>query len=72
MDQLQKEKENEINQVRQSAEELANHIEHLCQQHEETLLRAENDKQQALLIGKLNYKLFEDKNIKTYLLIYFV
>lgn len=27
------------------------HIENLCQQHEEVLLRAENDKQQALLIG---------------------
>jgi rootletin len=31
---------------------LQQHIENICQQHEEALLRAENDKQQALLLGK--------------------
>lgn len=45
------EKDNEINQLHQRIDEMQQHIENLCQQHEEVLLRAENDKQQALLIG---------------------
>lgn len=45
------EKDNEINQLQQRIDEMQQHIENLCQQHEEVLLRAENDKQQALLIG---------------------
>lgn len=53
--QLGGEKNDEINQLQQRVEELQQHIENLCQQHEEVLLRAENDKQQALLIGALHF-----------------
>lgn len=49
--QLEGEKNEEINQLQQRIEELQQHIENLCKQHEEVLLRAENDKQQALHIG---------------------
>ncbi|XP_043519039.1 rootletin isoform X2 [Frieseomelitta varia] len=49
--QLTGEKDNEINQLQQRIDEMQQHIENLCQQHEEVLLRAENDKQQALLIA---------------------
>lgn len=49
--QLTGEKDNEINQLQQRIDEMQQHLENLCQQHEEVLLRAENDKQQALLIG---------------------
>lgn len=52
--QLEGEKNEEINQLQQRIEELQQHIENLCKQHEEALLRAENDKQQALLIGIYN------------------
>lgn len=50
--QLEGEKNEEINQLQQRIEEMQLHIENLCKQHEEVLLRAENDKQQALLIGE--------------------
>ena len=50
--QLEHEKDNEIMQLQQRIEEFQQHLENVCQQHEEVLLRAENDKQQALLIGK--------------------
>ncbi|XP_014470851.1 PREDICTED: centromere-associated protein E [Dinoponera quadriceps] len=49
--QLEGEKNDEINQLQQRIEELQQHIENLCKQHEEVLLRAENDKQQALHIA---------------------
>lgn len=49
--QLSGEKDNEINQLHQRIDEMQQHMENLCQQHEEVLLRAENDKQQALLMG---------------------
>ena len=52
LNRLEHEKDNEICQLNQRMEELQLHIENVCQQHEEVLLRAENDKQQALLIGK--------------------
>lgn len=52
--QLEGEKNDEINQLQQRIEELQQHVENLCKQHEEALLRAENDKQQALLIGMYN------------------
>lgn len=52
LSQLTGEKDNEINQLQQRIDELQQQIENLCQQHEEVLLRAENDKQQALLMGK--------------------
>lgn len=51
MHQLENEKDSEIMQLQQRAEELQQHLENVCQQHEEVLLRAENDKQQALLLG---------------------
>lgn len=51
LQQLAGEKEVEIQQLVERIENLQNHIESLCQQHEELMLRAENDKQQALLIG---------------------
>lgn len=46
------EKDGEIQQLQERIEVLQQHIEKICQQHEEVLLRAENDKQQALLLGK--------------------
>lgn len=51
--QLSGQKDDEINQLQQRIDELQQHIENLTEQHEEVLLRAENDKQQALLIGNL-------------------
>lgn len=42
----------EIQQLQERVETLQQHIENICQQHEEVLLRAENDKQQALLLGE--------------------
>ncbi|KAL6255819.1 hypothetical protein P5V15_013062 [Pogonomyrmex californicus] len=49
--QMEGEKNEEISQLQLRIEELQQHIENLCKQHEEALLRAENDKQQALLIA---------------------
>jgi rootletin len=45
-------KDGEIQQLQERVEALQQHIDKICQQHEEVLLRAENDKQQALLLGK--------------------
>lgn len=53
LQQLGSEKDAEIQQLVDRIENMQNHIENLCQQHEELMLRAENDKQQALLIGEL-------------------
>lgn len=50
--------------MQQRVEELQQHIENLCQQHEEVLLRAENDKQQALLIGTLHFYFYIFYNYK--------
>jgi rootletin len=52
--QLENEKDHETTQLMNRIDELQSHMEALIQQHEESLLRAENDKQQALLLGK-NY-----------------
>lgn len=49
--QLADEKDAEIQQLQDRIDNLQHHIDNLCQQHEELMLRAENDKQQALLIG---------------------
>lgn len=49
--QLSDEKDAEIQQLLDRIDNLQHHIENLCQQHEELMLRAENDKQQALIIG---------------------
>lgn len=54
--QLAGEKDNEVMQLQQRIDELHQHNETICQQHEEVLLRAENDKQQALLIGINKFK----------------
>lgn len=51
MQQLTGEKDQEVQQLQERIDTLQQHIENLCQQHEEVLLRAENDKQQALLLG---------------------
>lgn len=53
--QLGGEKESEIEQLRNRIEDLQQHIENISQQHEEALLRAENEKQQSLLLGKEIY-----------------
>lgn len=53
LQQLGDEKDGEIQQLLDRIENLQHHIENLCQQHEELMLRAENDKQQALLIGEI-------------------
>lgn len=52
LQQLGNEKDNELQQLQDRIESLQHHIENVCEQHEELLVRAENDKQQALLIGK--------------------
>lgn len=52
LQQLTNEKDNELQQLQDRIEALQHHIENVCEQHEELLVRAENDKQQALLIGK--------------------
>lgn len=51
LQQLTSEKDGEIQQLLDRIGNLQHHIDNLCQQHEELMLRAENDKQQALLIG---------------------
>lgn len=51
LNQLKHEKDGEINNLHEQLANIQNHIENVSQQHEELLLRAENDKQQALLIG---------------------
>lgn len=53
LQQLGSEKDSEIQQLVDRVESLQNHIDNICQQHEELMLRAENDKQQALLLGEL-------------------
>ena len=52
LQQLTHEKDAEIQQLIDRIESLQNHIDNMVQQHEELMLRAENDKQKALLIGK--------------------
>ncbi|XP_050294395.1 rootletin isoform X2 [Anthonomus grandis grandis] len=61
MQQLTNEKNTEIQQLSERIEALQNHIDNLCQQHEELMLRAENDKQQALLIAHHDQKAIHDK-----------
>jgi len=51
LSQLEQKKDEKIDQLHQQIEELQQDIENLRQQHEEILLRAENDKQQELLMG---------------------
>ena len=49
---LEAEKDSEIQQLQERISALQQQIENVMQQHEEILLRAESDKQQALLLGK--------------------
>lgn len=49
---LQTAKDEEIEKQQERLESLQMHLDNLSQQHEEALIRAENEKQQALLIGK--------------------
>lgn len=49
---LQTAKDDEIEKLQERLEALQAHLESLVQQHEEAMIRAENEKQQALLIGK--------------------
>lgn len=53
LQELNNEKDAEIRQLLDRVDALQHHIDNLCQQHEELMLRAENDKQQALLIGNI-------------------
>lgn len=48
---LQREKTEEICQLEKKIENLKQHLDMQSQQYEEALRRAENDKQQALLLG---------------------
>lgn len=50
---LTSEKDDEIRKLEERIAGLQQQIENVVQQHEEVLLRAESDKQQALLIGEL-------------------
>lgn len=50
---LEGSKDSEVNSLREQLEGLQLHLESLCQQHEETMIRAENEKQQSLLLGKI-------------------
>ena len=50
---LEQEKANELAQLQKSIAGLKQQIDMQSQQYEEALRRAENDKQQALLLGKL-------------------
>lgn len=53
---LDREKNEEINQLQKKVENLKHQIEMQNQQYEEALRRAENDKQQALLLGNTSWK----------------
>lgn len=48
---LETAKDAELEAIRDRYETLQLHVDSLCQQHEEVLIRAENDKQQALLLA---------------------
>lgn len=48
---LEANKDGEIEALKERYENLQAHLDALCQQHEEILIRAENDKQQSLLIA---------------------
>jgi len=50
---LGKNKNCEIEKLKQKLDMLQKNIDTITQQHDEALLRAENDKQQTLLLGKL-------------------
>lgn len=47
-----KNKDGEIEKLKQKLDVLQKNIDTMAQQHDEALLRAENDKQQTLLLGR--------------------
>lgn len=53
LNRLSKNKNCEIEKLKQKLDMLQKNIDTITQQHDEALLRAENDKQQTLLLGKL-------------------
>ncbi|KAK9879237.1 hypothetical protein WA026_004086 [Henosepilachna vigintioctopunctata] len=61
LQQLGNEKDAEIQRLLDRVDNLQNHIDNLCQQHEELMLRAENDKQQALLIAHHDHQALHDR-----------
>lgn len=63
LNQLGKNKDCEIEKLKQKLEVLQKNIDTLTQQHDEALLRAENDKQQTLLLG-FYYIIFSYTNNK--------
>ncbi|KAK6626450.1 hypothetical protein RUM44_008923 [Polyplax serrata] len=59
--QLNGEKERQVQQLQEKVDTLQNHVDNLCQQHEEVLLRAENEKQQALMLAHQDQQALADK-----------
>lgn len=58
---LQTNKDEEIEKLQERIEALENHLENICQQHKENMIRAESEKQQALLMGRqMNYSFSKD------------
>lgn len=55
------EKDNDLAKLQTNLNQLQSHIDKICQQHEEALLRAEGDKQQALLIAQQDQKAIQDR-----------
>lgn len=51
LNRLGKNKDCEINKLKQKIDVLKKNIDTITQQHDEALVRAENDKQQTLLLG---------------------
>jgi len=51
LNRLGKNKDNEIEKLKLKLEVVQKNIDTITQQHDEALLRAENDKQQTLLLG---------------------
>lgn len=52
LNRLGKNKDCEIDKLKQKIDVLKKNIDTITQQHDEALVRAENDKQQTLLLGK--------------------
>jgi len=53
LNRLGKTKDGEIEKLKHKVDALKKNIDTINQQHDETLVRAENDKQQTLLLGKI-------------------
>lgn len=66
---MTKNKNCEIEKLKQKLDILQKNIDTMTQQHDEALLRAENDKQQTLLLGKLFIYSKKIKQITKHLII---